>query len=510
MPASELASTSLLNATRRRRVESSSLTFHCRLGGKSFPTSSSPDYGKRMSIQPSNRVTDPSSHGALGDTETKTSLAQLDSEPIDFQNEKCLSLWSDIRPVQAVCSIPELHNHPSSKEISRENNILSQVAPKLLTTRSEALEAEVLRTPSSRTMKESYMAIELPFKQQPHLAQLYQGCDAVIRIGKLLEDIDTLACMIAHKHCLPTGASPDHAQNIGLILITAAVDRIDMIRPLHSLEAEDLKLSGHVLHTTTSALEILVKVTAVGKEESKTVMIARVIMVARDMKTGAKRTVPSLLPALDDPSEQSLAGVFSHIRAKRHSPLPPVENPLALVHDRFRPTSNSDSDLHMKAVRCTETRLADSAWCHPQKRNLYGAIFGGYLMRIAYENAFCAASLFAQKPVELVSLDSFEFKSSVEVGALLQLTSEITRINDDESGSIQVYVQINSTNMMTGKSVLSNRAYLTFKLAKSGQAMEKFVIPQTDDEAHRWLDGERRAVSGIGMRNLVLQTPLLL
>jgi len=164
----------------------------------------------------------------------------------------------------------------------------------------------------------------------------------------------------------------------------------------------------------------------------------------------------------------------------------------------------------MKAVRCTETRLSDSAWCHPQKRNLYGAVFGGYLMRLAYENAFCAASLFAQKPVELVSLDNFEFKSSVEVGALLQLTSEITRINDDELGSIQVYVQINSTNMMTGKSKISNRAYLTFKLVKSEEAVEKFVIPQTDDEAQRWLEGERRALSNIGMRNLVLQTPLLL
>ncbi|EGG08323.1 uncharacterized protein MELLADRAFT_74566 [Melampsora larici-populina 98AG31] len=475
-----------------------------------------------MSLQHTNGGTVPSSHEALGDTGPKTSLAQLDSEPIDFKNEKCLSLWSDIRPVLAVCSIPELHNHPSSKEISRENNILSQVASKLPTTKSEAL--EVLRVPSSRTMKESYIAIELPFKQQPHLAQLYQGCDAVIRIGKLLEDIDTLACMIAHKHCLPTGASPDHAQKIGLILITAAVDRIDMIRPLHSGEAEDLKLSGHVLHTTTSALEILVKVSAVGSEENKTVMIARVIMVARDMETGVKRTIPSLLPALDDPSEQSLAGVFSHVRAKRHVPQLPVEKPLDLVHDRFRPTSssydlishplvsmtNSVSDLHMKAVRCTETRLSDSAWCHPQKRNLYGAVFGGYLMRLAYENAFCAASLFAQKPVELVSLDNFEFKSSVEVGALLQLTSEITRINDDELGSIQVYVQINSTNMMTGKSKISNRAYLTFKLVKSEEAVEKFVIPQTDGEAQRWLEGERRALSNIGMRNLVLQTPLLL
>lgn len=111
-------------------------------------------------------------------------------------------------------------------------------------------------------------------------------------------------------------------------------------------------LQGHVLQTTTSMVEMLIKVTTssnldqsylVPEDQIKpeTILIARVVMVARNSKTGGKWTVPRLLPALDDPSEQSLTGILNQIRlprlmssSKSTSPTQ-SKSPLSLVRERF-------------------------------------------------------------------------------------------------------------------------------------------------------------------------------
>ena len=53
-------------------------------------------------------------------------------------------------------------------------------------------------------------------------------------------------------------------------------------------------------------------------------------------------------------------------------------------------------------------------------------VFGGFLMRAAYETAWMGAAMFAQRPVDFLSLDALSFHLPVPIGAVLSLTSHVT------------------------------------------------------------------------------------
>ena len=47
------------------------------------------------------------------------------------------------------------------------------------------------------------------------------------------------------------------------------------------------------------------------------------------------------------------------------------------------------------AVLMDSTRLSNTFTCQPQNRNMHGRIFGGFLMRRAYELAYATVHMFA-------------------------------------------------------------------------------------------------------------------
>lgn len=57
--------------------------------------------------------------------------------------------------------------------------------------------------------------------------------------------------------------------------------------------------------------------------------------------------------------------------------------------------------------------------------SLHSKVFGGYLMRLAYELGFANASLFARAPVRFLSLDKIAFAAPVPIGSILRLTARV-------------------------------------------------------------------------------------
>jgi acyl-coenzyme A thioesterase 9 len=63
----------------------------------------------------------------------------------------------------------------------------------------------------------------------------------------------------------------------------------------------------------------------------------------------------------------------------------------------------------------------------PPAVSLHSKVFGGYLMRLAYELGFTNASLFARAPVRFLSLDKIAFAKPVPIGSILRLTAHVLR-----------------------------------------------------------------------------------
>lgn len=59
----------------------------------------------------------------------------------------------------------------------------------------------------------------------------------------------------------------------------------------------------------------------------------------------------------------------------------------------------------------------------PQQQNMHGRIFGGFLMRRAFELGFATAYLFGGRRPDFIMVDEISFKKPVDVGNLLRLKS---------------------------------------------------------------------------------------
>ncbi|RUS74869.1 hypothetical protein EGW08_017357, partial [Elysia chlorotica] len=110
---------------------------------------------------------------------------------------------------------------------------------------------------------------------------------------------------------------------------------------------------------------------------------------------------------------------------------PPTESERLIIHDIFLSTVNQDSGslrVRLKpenTVWMEDTILKSLIICHPEQRNLYNKIFGGFLMRGAYELAWITASVYSKKrPGMCKVVDDILFMKPVEIGSLLFLSSQ--------------------------------------------------------------------------------------
>lgn len=88
---------------------------------------------------------------------------------------------------------------------------------------------------STRSMMDSYSQLVLPFATQKELLEQYINATGGLRIGKLMENLDSLAGSIAYKHVLGPGVDMESEtiHERGFFIVTAAVDRyVPIIVPL--------------------------------------------------------------------------------------------------------------------------------------------------------------------------------------------------------------------------------------------------------------------------------------
>ncbi len=63
-----------------------------------------------------------------------------------------------------------------------------------------------------------------------------------------------------------------------------------------------------------------------------------------------------------------------------------------------------------------------------QARNVYNKIFGGFLMREAFELGWATTCVYAKARPSVVCMDDINFRKPVEVGSLLYLSSQVSPV----------------------------------------------------------------------------------
>jgi len=143
-----------------------------------------------------------------------------------------------------------------------------------------------------------------------------------------------------------------------------------------------------------------------------------------------------------------------------------------------------------KAVRESVSEYSEVAL--PNDANGLGAVLGGKVMHLVDLAGAMAAIRHARKPVVTAAVDSFHFIHPVRIGELIVLRSSVNRVFRT---SLEVGVQVETENLMTGKKLHTCSAYLTFvALDENGRPTAVVpVIPETEEEKRRYREaGERR------------------
>ncbi|HTS24615.1 MAG TPA: acyl-CoA thioesterase [Bryobacteraceae bacterium] len=128
----------------------------------------------------------------------------------------------------------------------------------------------------------------------------------------------------------------------------------------------------------------------------------------------------------------------------------------------------------------------------PTDANVLGNVLGGKVMHLVDLAGAMAAIRHARAPVVTASVDSLHFIHPVRIGQLIVLRSSVNRVFRT---SMEVGVQVETENLLTGEKLHTCSAYLTFvAVDKAGKAIPvPPVIPETDQEKRRYREaGERR------------------
>lgn len=67
------------------------------------------------------------------------------------------------------------------------------------------------------------------------------------------------------------------------------------------------------------------------------------------------------------------------------------------------------------SILMRDTRLENAIICQPQQRNMHGRIFGGFLMRRAFEIAFSTAYVFGGIRPLFLEVDHVDFRRPVSM-----------------------------------------------------------------------------------------------
>jgi acyl-CoA hydrolase len=136
----------------------------------------------------------------------------------------------------------------------------------------------------------------------------------------------------------------------------------------------------------------------------------------------------------------------------------------------------------------------------PNDANGLGNVLGGKVMHLVDLAAALAAIRHARKPVVTASVDSLHFLHPVRIGQLIVLRSAVNRVFRT---SMEVGVQVETEDLMTGRKLHTCSAYLTFvALDENRKAAEiQPVIAETEEEQRRYRQAGERREYRLAMRN---------
>lgn len=151
---------------------------------------------------------------------------------------------------------------------------------------------------------------------------------------------------------------------------------------------------------------------------------------------------------------------------------------------------NEGERIMTNTVPMSQSRTIQTHLVLPPDTNHHETIFGGRVLSYIDEIGAITAMKHCNMPVVTASIDSVDFLSSARVGDVLEMEAIVTSTGRT---SMEVYVRVQSMNLLTGETKLTTESFLTFVAIVEGKPMlVPGIVPETEDEQRLFESGPAR------------------
>jgi acyl-CoA hydrolase len=152
--------------------------------------------------------------------------------------------------------------------------------------------------------------------------------------------------------------------------------------------------------------------------------------------------------------------------------------------------SNEGKIIMTNSVPMSQSRTIQTHLVLPPDTNHHETIFGGRVLSYIDEIGAITAMKHCNMPVVTASIDSVDFLSSARVGDVLEMEAIVSSTGRT---SMEVYVRVQSKNLLTGETKLTTESFLTFVAVEDGKPMPvPGIRPETESEQRLFDSGPAR------------------
>lgn len=326
---------------------------------------------------------------------------------------------------------------------------------------------------------------KLPFSSSTRLRHkfkiLNKDIPGNIRWGRLLEELDKMAENAALQYVQQT--EPDAR------VVTAAVDDIALHTPADI--TKDVFMRARINYVGKTSMEVGIRVDQ-NKEAEHSLAACYFTMVAR---TGQGEDAESLeIPQLDyesDLEKRRYNNAVQRRKAYREEldaiGEPPDKEEFFHLQQLHRAQDKDDFEglLVGNLIRNSMERM------YPDNENVPKKIFGGYVIRRAFELALMQAEEIATGRPVFVRTNRINFLQPVRIGDKLDYIGRVV-YTGESSMTIEINIERTGINKVT--KALSNTCIFTFVNVDEEMNPKPIpkVYPTTYDEDERYLNAYRR------------------
>lgn len=313
---------------------------------------------------------------------------------------------------------------------------------------------------------------------------LNEPIPANLRFGLLLEILDKVAEETALKYV--NRFYPEAR------VVTAAIDRI-LIRNPADVD-KDIVFDARINHVGRSSLEIGIRVQQPGNP-TRHIASCYFTMVARSGSGDNVVSVP--LPPLEytddlekERARKTLGRRDDYRQQQADLPEPPSREEYLLLRDLH----DAQEDDNFQGL--LSGKLVRNSWemMYPEQENVPETIFGGYLIRRAFELSSICSEMIAPDRSIIIAVNRINFFQPVRMGDKLHYTSRVVYTNDS---FVCVEAGIERISRDRTSKALSNSCLFTFVNLDNDMVRRPVppVYPTTYAEDARYLAAHRSYLS---------------